>query len=231
MDLRKAYETLGIARGASAEEVEAAYERLRSDIDERLERVHAGPVVARYREVRARLDAAREAIRSAPAPAPDEPLAHALEVLGLSPSASPLDVASAYVALCEEIDREVRDATTEEVRRACLEARADVDAAYQRCALSPLHEAPEPEIAAGSAPDAEAPEPAHYETQMASAPFEAPEAPVPEAPVLRIEPEAEESGRRKRRRRRGLRRLATAASLLLVVAGAGAGAIWWLGID
>jgi formylglycine-generating enzyme required for sulfatase activity len=226
MDLRKAYETLGVARGASAAEVEAAFERLRNDVDARLSRVQAGPVAARFLEVRARLDTARATILAAPAPAPDEPLAHAFEVLGLAPSASPLDVASAYVALCEEIDREIRDASTEQLRRACLEARADVDAAYQRCALSPLHEVAEPD-----AGDADGSEPAHYETQMAAAPFEAPEAPAPTGPVLRIEPEPEVESRRAHRRRRRLRRVAVAASWLLLIVGGSAAGVWWLGID
>jgi hypothetical protein len=208
--------------------VEAAYERLRQDLDERLSRVQAGPVAARYREVRAKLDTARALILAAPTPAPDEPLAHAFEVLGLSPSASPLDVASAYVALCEEIDREIRDASNEEVRRACLEARADVDAAYQRCAISPLHESAESDAGGG---DVEGVEPVHYETQMATAPFEAPESPPSLGPVLRIEPAPDGENRRARRRHRRLRRLAIAAVWLLLVAGGSFATVWWLGVD
>jgi formylglycine-generating enzyme required for sulfatase activity len=227
MDLRKAYETLGLVRGASTDEVETAYAQNRDAVEARLARVSSEAVAARYREVRTRLDGARETLLSAPQPPADEPLAHAFGVLGLSPNASPLDVASAYVALCEEIDREVEDAPGEELRRACLEARADVDAAYQRCALSPLRDAPEAAAAADGGP------PARYETQMAAEPFEAPEAPEAQEPVLRIEAEdpiVQRSGR-KRRRRRGLRRVAVAAALVVLTAGVGSAAAWWAGLD
>ena len=228
MDLRKAYETLGLVRGASPKEVEAAHQRLRADIEARLARVHSGAVAARYREVRRRLDTARETLLAAPQVPRDEPLAHAFEVLGLSPNASPLDVASAYVTLCEEIDRELEDAATEELRRACLEARADVDAAYQRCALSPLRDAAGHGAARGPGGH-----PARYETQMSAEPFSAPEVAGASEPALRIEPEDRSAARAQGRRRRGraLRRLAVAASVSLLLAGLGFGAVWWSDID
>jgi formylglycine-generating enzyme required for sulfatase activity len=224
MDLRKAYETLGLVRGASPKEVEAAYQRLRAEIEARLSRVQSGAVSARYQEVRRRLDTARETLLAAPQVPRDEPLAHAFEVLGLTPNASPLDVASAYVTLCEEIERELRDASTEDLRRACLEARADVDAAYQRAALSPLRDVAGPAGPGGRA--------ARYETQMAAEPFSAPQAQEVPAPVLRIEPEDRSASQaRGRRRRRGLRRIAVAASVSLLLAGIGFAAVSWSGID
>ncbi|MCZ6597322.1 MAG: hypothetical protein O7B99_06780, partial [Planctomycetota bacterium] len=219
MDLRKAYETLGLVRGSSSEEVDAAYERLREEVEARLARVVSPAIEARYREVRIRLDSAREAILAAPA-SPDEPPGNGFEVLGLPPDASPLDVASAYVALCEEIDRELEDASTEALRWACLEARADVDAAYQRCAASPLRDVG---VAAPTTADGE---PARYETQMSAEPFEAPEAPEAREPVLRIEPEAPEATSR-HRRGRGLRW----AAVTLLLASFVTGAVWWSGVD
>src|SRR6185503_7206504 len=64
---------------------------------------------------------------------------------GLAAGASPLEVASAYVSLCEELDRELAAAPTEALRRRCLEARAEIDSAYQHCAAAPLaSEAPVP---------------------------------------------------------------------------------------
>jgi formylglycine-generating enzyme required for sulfatase activity len=224
MDLRQAYVTLGLARGATTEEIEAAHERLRNDLEARLDRVSAAPVHARFHELRTRLDAARDMLLALPRPGGDEPLADAFSLLGLRPGASALDVASAYVSLCDEIEREAGDAPTEELRRACLEARADVDAAYQQCALSPLRGELEPQSVGGA-------EPARYETQMSTAPFEASSEPQ----ALRIEPEREAEAPQavvRRRRRRGLvRNLAAAASLMLVVAGAGFSAGWWLGLD
>ena len=125
MDLRQAYVTLGLARGATTEEIEAAHERLRDDLEARLDRVSAAPVHARFHELRTRLDAARDMLLALPRPGGDEPLADAFSLLGLRPGASALDVASAYVSLCDEIEREAGDAPTEELRRACLEARAE----------------------------------------------------------------------------------------------------------
>lgn len=229
MDLRQAYETLGLARGATSEEIEAAHERLRSDLETRLARVSAAPVHTRFHELRGRLDTAREMLLSLPLQS-DEPLADAFALLGLRPGASALDVASAYVALCDEIEREARDAPTEELRRACLEARADVDAAYQQCALSPLRGEPELESPNGE-------EHVRYQTQMSAAPFEASRGPEESAErgALRIEPEAESAEPGKRRRRsRGrqvLRGFATAAALLLVLVGAGLGAASWWQLD
>ena len=222
MDLRQAYESLGLARGATTEEIEAAHERLRSDLEARLDRVSAAPVHARFHELRTRLDTAREMLLSLPRPG-DEPLADAFALLGLRPGASALDVASAYVSLCDEIEREARDAPTEELRRACLEARADVDAAYHQCALSPLRGEVEPQSVGGA-------EGARYETQMSTAPFEASAEPQP----LQIEPESVSEARTSARRRRGrglLRNLAAAASLMVLVAGGGFAAGWWLGLD
>jgi hypothetical protein len=190
--------------------------------------VQSGAVVARYHEVRRRLDTARETLLAAPQVPRDEPLAHAFGVLGLTATASPLDVASAYVTLCEEIERELRDASTEELRRACLEARADVDGAYQRCALSPLRDVVEQGAAAGPGGRA-----ARYETQMSAEPFAAPpQAQETPEPALRIEPEDRSASRaRSRRRGRRLRRLAVAAGVAALLAGLGFTAVVGSGID
>jgi hypothetical protein len=87
--------------------------------------------------------------------------ARAWAVLGLAAGASPLEVASAYVSLCEELDRELAAAPTEALRKRCLEARAEIDSAYQHCAAAPL--AAEPAGSNGAA--------AGYETQVAPATF------------------------------------------------------------
>src|SRR6185503_3688304 len=123
---------------------------------------------------------------------------------GLAVGASPLEVASAYVSLCEELDRELAAAPTEALRHRCLEARAEIDSAYQHCAAAPL-------LAESAGPNDAA---AGYETQVARATFEAPVAepaapdPVPvrilvDDPVPRV--------RARRARRHPLRRAATAA--------------------
>jgi formylglycine-generating enzyme required for sulfatase activity len=219
MDLHKAYQTLGLSRAASREEIDEAYQRLCGDLEARIDRVSAAPVQARYRELRASLDVARQAILAAP-PAPSErSLDEAFGVLGLPANASPLDVAAAYVSLCDSIEREAKEAPTEELRRACLEARADVDAAYQRCTVSPLREGEDAAL-----PSAEDGTPAAvaYETQMAAEPFEAAADETEDpGPALTIEPEPDpaEAGRQRRSRRRG-RALGWAAAWLLLL-GAG----------
>lgn len=217
MDLHKAYQTLGLSRAATRDEIDEAYERLRVELDARIERVAAAPVQSRYRELRANLDLAREAIRAAPPASPSQTRPEAFAVLGLPAEASPLDVAAAYVSLCDSIEREAKEAPTEELRRACLEARADVDAAYQRCTTSSLAgvEAPDaPGEPGDSAPVA-------YETQMSAEPFEAVATEMEDpGPALTIEPEPDPSeaqrGRRARRRRRAL---AWAAAWLVLLGG------------
>ena len=214
MDLHKAYQTLGLSRAASRDEIDEAHERLRSELEDRLAAVTTGPVRTRYEELRANLDLARDTILAAPREPSEGSTAEALAVLGLPPDASPLDVASAYVSLCESIEREAEAAPNEEIRRACLEARADVDAAYQRCTASPLR-------ALDSNPDdaeVETDSPVAYETQMSAEPFAAAAEPEEEpAPALTIDPEpaGESDSRRRRSRRR--RRFGWAAAWLLVI--------------
>jgi len=221
MELERAFDTLGLEPGASAEDVEAAYRRLCDDFDVRIGRVASLVLRDRYAAARAELEAARAlALRACEAPVgevgPEDPDARTWNVLGLRPDASPLEVASAYVSLCEELDRELESAPTEALRRRCLEARAEIDRAYQHCAAAPL--AAEP-----SRPGA-----ARYETQVASATFEAPDPPLPAlgpARIAVIEPDPPPP--RRRRRRRALRRLALAASVLLFGAAGSLGYVWW----
>ena len=154
-----------------------------------------------------------------PAHAADEgPGARAWAVLGLAVGASPLEVASAYVSLCEELDRELAAAPTEALRHRCLEARAEIDSAYQHCAAAPL--AAETAGATNAA--------AGYETQVARATFEAPvaEPASPDPGLVRIlaDPDPPPPARARRARRRPLRPL---APLLLVAAAGALGYVWW----
>jgi hypothetical protein len=206
MDLERAHEVLAVAPGASAEEIEAAYRRLRDDLDARLSQVQAPALRAHYAELRQQLDPARDAALSAlrvPPAAPADPRARAFATLGLPLDASALDVASAYVTLCEELEREVAAAPSQALRRACLAARAEVDAAYQRCAAQPLR-------AADGAASGE-----RYETQLASEPFEAPREPRKERRA------AERAPRRRARRLWRAVGIAAAVSLCALLVGVG----------
>ena len=133
-------------------------------------------------------------------------------VLGLAAGASPLEVASAYVSLCEELDRELAAAPTEALRKRCLEARAEIDSAYQHCAAAPL--AVEPAGAGGAS--------AGYETQVARATFEAPVVePLSPDPAMRPDPGRSRSAAahpRAPREPAALRRLGTVTALLLFAA-------------
>jgi len=225
MELERALEILGLVPGARAEEIESAYRALRDELDGRIERVHASALRSHYARLRQQLDPAREAALAGvgrESPGAAERRADAFGTLGLSPGASALDVASAYVTLCEELEREVAAATSEAVRRACLSARAEIDAAYQRCAAQPLR--------AGEGPPGGDGASGLYETHLAAEPFEVARAtpseagatPSPEAAAPRALPD----GTAPRRPRRG-RRLAFA---LLAVA-ALAGGISFVGLD
>ncbi|HEY5657404.1 MAG TPA: hypothetical protein VIY27_06410, partial [Myxococcota bacterium] len=110
MELQRAFETLGLERDASPADVEAAYRALCDDIDARIARASTTVIRRRFGDARAALDAARTVVLSAlgpaarPAPlprveAPAKDPDRAWAVLGLMPSASPLQVASAYVSL------------------------------------------------------------------------------------------------------------------------------------
>ena len=148
MELQRAYETLGLEPGAGAEDVEAAHRRLREDIDGRIARAASVVLRRRYREARAELDAARTAALAPREPGSErlllddaaDPRDRSLAALGLASDASLLDVASAYVSLCEELEREVSSAPTEALSRRCLEARVEIDEAYRLCAAAPLRD-------------------------------------------------------------------------------------------
>jgi len=256
MELERAFEALGLDRDASAADVEAAYRALCDDIDARTARAPTAAIRRRFGDARVELEAAREVVLASLASdgeaalqAGGEPITElpdrAWEVLGLAHHASPLEVASTYVSLCEEIEREFQSAPTEALRHRCLEARAEVDEAYRVCvAISGREGAAPPSVtparAAGSAPDA------HYETQVSTQAFEAPP-PAPSAlqsddatEVLEISPEevsAEEEGLDalepppKSARRRTGRRLALAFSFSVIFVGGVLGYAWWTGTD
>jgi formylglycine-generating enzyme required for sulfatase activity len=221
MDLARAFDALGLAPGASEQDIESAYRRLCADFDARIGRVTSLALRDRYADARAELEGARaialQAVRLRQPPLADGP-ARAWAVLGLAVGASPLEVASAYVSLCEELDRELAAAPTEALRHRCLEARAEIDSAYQHCAAAPLGAE-----TAGASNAA-----AGYETQVARATFEAPAAELaPAEPVyVRIlsEPEPPRPARARRGRRRPLRRLAV---LTLLASAAWIGYVWW----
>lgn len=164
MELERAHEILGLAPGASAEEIESAYGGLRDDLDARVTRVRSSALRDHYTRLRRLLEPAREAARAGIGEREAglaEPLDAAFAALGLAPGASAVDVASAYVTLCDELDRELAATPIAAVRGACLAARAEIDAAYQRCAAQPLRGRDGPGEAAGPG----------YETQLADEPF------------------------------------------------------------
>ena len=222
MDLQRAYETLGLHRDASVEVVETAYTQLREDCEARVARASTSAIQRRYQEALVELDAARDVIRSSLALRGnggelDDALALAHAVLGLDPAASPLDVASAYVSLCEELDRDLETAPTEALRRRCHEARAEVDEAY-RCCIASLAPGAVPETGDGS-----------YQVQMSSAPFEG-EAAEERDELVIVAPEEPDAagvleGETPRRRRRGRAVLRFAAATFGVVLVAGVGAL------
>ncbi len=224
MDFERAFDALGLAPGAPEQDIESAYRRLCAHFDARIGRVTSLALRDRYAEARAELEGARAiALQAAklrgPAHTADEgPGARAWAVLGLAVGSSPLEVASAYVSLCEELDRELAAAPTEALRHRCLEARAEIDSAYQHCAAAPL--AAETAGATNAA--------AGYETQVARATFEAPvaEPASPNPALVRIlaDPDPPPRARARRARRRPLRRL---APLLLVAAAGALGYVWW----
>jgi formylglycine-generating enzyme required for sulfatase activity len=221
MDFERAFDTLGLAPGASEQDIESAYRRLCDDFDARIGRVASLALRDRYAAARAELEGARAIALQAvkictPRIVSEGPASRPWAVLGLGVGASPLEVASAYVSLCEELDRELAAAPTEALRHRCLEARAEIDGAYQHCAAAPLA--------------AEATASAGYETQVARATFEAPvaERPAPDPALLRILADPDPPSVRSRRsRRRPLRRFAIASALLLFAAGASLGYVWW----
>jgi formylglycine-generating enzyme len=225
MDFERAFDTLGLAPGASEQDVESAYRRLCDDFDARIGRVTSLALRDRYAAARAELDDARAiaiqaaTLHRASRPSGDGVAARNWAVLGLAAGASPLEVASAYVSLCEELDRELAAAPTEALRKRCLEARAEIDSAYQHCAAAPL--AVEPGGAGGGS--------AGYETQVARATFEAPvlEPPIPNPTLIRILADPDPPAHPRRRRRRPLRRLGAIAALLLFAAGGSLGYVWW----
>lgn len=218
MELERAHEILGLSPGASAEEIEPAYRRVRDDLDARLARIRSSALRDHYTHLRQELEAAREAALAGPGAArPREGSRDAAyAALGLSPDASALDVASAYVTSCDELERELAGAQDEAVRRACLAARAEIDAAYQRCAARPLRDADEGDGRS------------RYETQVASEPFQVASEPfaparAPAEPMSASAPPtlvAERAAKRPARRRR--LRLVVAVALVAALAGAGA---------
>jgi formylglycine-generating enzyme required for sulfatase activity len=222
MDFERAFDTLGLAPGASEPEIESAYGRLCDDLDARLGRVTSLALRDRYAAARAELDGARAiALRAAkleraPRGSADGAATRAWAVLGLAVGASPLEVASAYVSLCEELDRELAAAPNEALRHRCLEARAEIDSAYQHCAAAPLAAEGAGTVVALRG----------YETQVARATFEAPP-PAANPTLVRILADPDPPPARTRRaRRRPLRRFAVAAVVLFVASGA-LGYIGW----
>lgn len=204
MELERALEILGLAPGAAAAEIESAYRRLRDDLDTRVARVQAGALRAHLASLRQLLDPARDAALAAlsgEGARSSDKRGDAFATLGLSAGASALDVASAYVTLCDELEREVAAAPTEGLRRACLAARAEIDAAYQRCAAQPLRAAEGLESASSTS--------GRYETYLADDPFEAAPDPTRSASPLGVAPavggtRARRSREKPRRRRRRL---------------------------
>lgn len=251
MDPTRAFETLGLSPGASADEIDRAHTQLADEIDARVARASTFALRQRYAEARAELDVARRMARATfesddavTSLSDEDPKRRAWAVLGLEPGASPLDVASAYVALCEELERDLATAPTNALRRRCLDARAEVDEAYQLCSAAPLAEEARRASAGSRAGDG-----AGYETQVATEAFEAPAEEDPELEPIEVmpsgytvEPDGEESAaempaavlalREPRRPRRRLgRALATLFALAVLVAGGAAGYAWWTDLD
>jgi hypothetical protein len=216
MELERALEILGLVPGASAAEIESAYRRLRDELDARVGRVQAGALRAHFARLRQLLDPARDAALAeltGEGARAAEGRSDAFATLGLAEGASALDVASAYVTLCDELEREVAAAPNDALRRACLAARAEIDAAYQRCAAQPLRASEGPDVAGSTG--------GSYETHLAADPFEA--APDParsENPELAPPPVSATRVRRSREKvRRRRRRLAIAVASLALAAG------------
>ena len=213
MELERAHEILGLSLGASAEEIDSAYRRGRDDLDARLARVRSSALRDHYTRLRQELEPAREAALAGPAGGrpPERSRDDVYAALGLAPGASALDVASAYVTSCDELERELAGAQEEAVRRACLAARAEIDAAYQRCAARPLRSG-DPDESEGRA---------RYQTQVASEPFVVTRGPA--EPMSTSAPPtlaAERAAKRPAKRRRV--RLVVAVALAAALAGAGA---------
>jgi len=228
MEMERAFETLGVAPGASTEDIEAAYRRLCDDFDGRIGRVTSLALRERYAAARAELEAARAAAlatagREPVEPPPDDPRTRSWAVLGLAKGASALEVASAYVSLCEELDRELESAPTEALRRRCLEARAEIDAAYQHCAAA--------ELAGADPVRSPSQDPVGYQTQMDETAFEVPKPePAPRSVAIEVIEEPEPPPRR-RRRRRPLRAMAALTVLLVAGVSGVAGYGWWSDAD
>lgn len=156
MQLKRAYLILGLKIGAPAERVDAEFDRLTGVLEAQIERASAPVVRRRYQQLLARVDEAHRQIVESLDPigrsqlatdytaelrstlqTPWEPTsfdAQATADLGLELDSSPLEVASAYVALCAEIDAELARVPTEASRIDWLEARRQADEAYLLCA-------------------------------------------------------------------------------------------------
>src|SRR5436309_15607955 len=110
MDFERAFDMLGLAPGASEQDVESTYRRLAADLDARIGRVTSLALRDRYADARAELEGARAialratALGRPPHAAGEGAGTRAWAVLGLAVGSSPLEVASAYVSLCEELD-------------------------------------------------------------------------------------------------------------------------------
>ncbi|HXK21475.1 MAG TPA: hypothetical protein VMS55_02240 [Myxococcota bacterium] len=224
MELERAHEILGLSPGASAEEIESAYRRVKDDLDARLARVRSSALRDHYTRLRQELEPAREAALAQPGGtrAPEGSPDAAYAALGLSPDASALDVASAYVTSCDELERELAGAQDESVRRACLAARAEIDAAYQRCAARPLRSGDADESEGRSRYETQVASEPFAVTQVASEPFAATRGPAEpmstSAPPTLV---AERAAKRPARRARRVR-LVVAVAVAAALAGAGA---------
>jgi len=256
MELDRAFEALGLQRDASAAAVESAYRALCDEIDARTARAPTAAIRRRFGDARAELVAARAAalasLESEGAPQLQVDSARgaelperAWELLGIAPHASSFEVASAYVSLCEELDRELESAPTEALRARCLEARTEVDEAYHTCAAISAREAAAPQGVASASAAGSGSE-ARYETQVSTDAFEAPPpaasggASDAATEVLEVSPDetpaeeeildAFEHAPKPARRRTG-RALALAFSLAVIVVSGGFGYAWWTDTD
>lgn len=144
MELDTAHMILGIERDASSEAIDSAYERLRTELDEHTARVQNRVLKDLYRREQAKLAIAHSLMVAANASVEMEPPEHgdpvelAFAGFGLAPDASPLDLATAYVAACGELDRERASAATNALRQLCEHARTEVDRNYLRCTTTHL---------------------------------------------------------------------------------------------